>query len=39
MNLMTSQAPIHMPNESSSIDGANFMEQMHQPIPPPYWQQ
>jgi hypothetical protein len=25
--------------ESSSIDGSNFMEQMHQSIPPPYWQQ
>jgi hypothetical protein len=25
--------------ESSSIDGPNFMEQMHQSIPPPYWQQ
>jgi len=39
MNLVTSQAPILMQTESSSIDGANFMEQMHQSIPPPYWQQ
>ncbi|CAF0933490.1 unnamed protein product [Adineta ricciae] len=39
MNLMTSQAQILMPTESSSIDGANFMEQMHPSIPPSYWQQ
>jgi len=25
--------------ESSSIDGPNFMEQMHQSIPQSYWQQ
>jgi hypothetical protein len=25
--------------ESSSIDGSHFMEQMHQSIPPQYWQQ
>jgi hypothetical protein len=25
--------------ESSSMDGPNFMEQMHQSIPPSYWQQ
>jgi hypothetical protein len=37
--MITSQAPIMMPTESSSMDGANFMEQMHQSIPPPYWQQ
>jgi hypothetical protein len=24
---------------SSSIDDPNFMEQMHQSIPPSYWQQ
>ncbi|CAF3425146.1 unnamed protein product [Rotaria sp. Silwood1] len=28
-----------MSTESSSIDGSNFMEQMHQSIPPSYWQQ
>ncbi|CAF3880724.1 unnamed protein product [Rotaria sp. Silwood2] len=28
-----------MSTESSSIDGPNFMEQMHQSIPPSYWQQ
>ena len=28
-----------MPIGSSSIDGQNFMEQMHQSIPPSYWQQ
>ena len=28
-----------MSAESSSIDGPNFMEQMHQSIPPSYWQQ
>lgn len=28
-----------MSAESSSIDGSNFMEQMHQSIPPSYWQQ
>jgi len=39
MNLITSQPPILMPTESSSIDGASFMEHMHQSIPPPYWQQ
>ena len=39
MNLMTSQPPILMPSESSSIDGAGFMEQMHQSIPPSYWPQ
>jgi hypothetical protein len=39
MNLMTSQPPILMPTESSSIDGAGFMEQMHQSIPPSYWPQ
>jgi len=39
MNIITSQAPILMSTESSSIDGAGFMEQMHQSIPPPYWQQ
>jgi hypothetical protein len=40
MSLLTSQGPSHIPTESSSIDGANFMEQMHQSsIPPPYWQQ
>ncbi|UJR25200.1 hypothetical protein I4U23_006553 [Adineta vaga] len=39
MGLMTSQAQILMPTESSSIEGANFMEQMHPSIPPPYWQQ
>jgi hypothetical protein len=39
MNLITSQPPIHMPTESSSIDGGNFMEQMHQSIQPSYWQQ
>ncbi len=39
MDLLSSQAPILMPTESSSIDGAHFMEQMHQSIPPPYWQQ
>jgi hypothetical protein len=39
MNLITSQAQGLMPTESSSIDGANFMEHMHQSIPPPYWQQ
>lgn len=25
--------------ESSSMDGSHFMEQMHQSIPPSYWQQ
>jgi hypothetical protein len=39
MNLITSQPPIHMPTESSSMEGAGFMEQMHQSIPPAYWQQ
>jgi hypothetical protein len=39
MNMITAQAPIMMPTESSSMDGASFMEQMHQSIPPPYWQQ
>jgi hypothetical protein len=39
MNIIPSQGPNHMPTESSSIDGTSFMEQMHQPIPPPYWQQ
>ncbi|CAF0783513.1 unnamed protein product [Rotaria sordida] len=39
MNLMTSQGPMLLPTESSSIDGSNFMEQMHQSIPPSYWQQ
>jgi hypothetical protein len=38
MNLITSQGSILMPTESSSIDGATFIEQMHQSIPP-YWQQ
>jgi hypothetical protein len=28
-----------MSAESSSIDGPNFMEQMHQSMPPSYWQQ
>ncbi len=28
-----------MSAESSSIDGPHFMEQMHQSIPPSYWQQ
>jgi hypothetical protein len=28
-----------LPVESSSMDGPNFMEQMHQSIPPSYWQQ
>ena len=27
-----------MPTESSAIDGPTFMEQMHQSIPPSYWQ-
>ncbi|CAF1208397.1 unnamed protein product [Adineta steineri] len=38
-NMNLSQAQILMPNESSSTDGTNFMEQMHQSIPPSYWQQ
>jgi len=28
-----------MSAESSSIDGSNFLEQMHQSMPPSYWQQ
>ncbi|UJR23688.1 hypothetical protein I4U23_026670 [Adineta vaga] len=28
-----------MSTESSSIDGSNYLEQMHQSIPPSYWQQ
>lgn len=28
-----------MSAESSSMDGPNFMEQMHQSVPPSYWQQ
>lgn len=28
-----------MSTESSSIDGTNYLEQMHQSIPPSYWQQ
>ena len=28
-----------MSAESSSMDGTNFMEQMHQSVPPSYWQQ
>ena len=28
-----------MSTESSSIDGPNFMEQIHQSLPPSYWQQ
>lgn len=39
LSLMTSQPPMLLPTESSSMEGANFMEQMHQAIPPPYWQQ
>ncbi|CAF3354443.1 unnamed protein product [Rotaria sp. Silwood1] len=39
MNLMTSQGSMLLPTESSSIDGPNFMEQMHQSIQPSYWQQ
>lgn len=39
LNLMPSQPPMHLPTESSSMEGASFMEQMHQAIPPPYWQQ
>lgn len=39
MNLMTSQGPMLMQTETSAIDGVGYMEQMHQSIPPPYWQQ
>jgi hypothetical protein len=39
MNMLVSQTSGLMPGESSSIDGNSFMEQMHQSIPPPYWQQ
>ena len=40
MNLMTSQSSVLMPTESSPIDSStSFMEQIHQPMPPPYWQQ
>ena len=39
MNLIGSQPPMLMSAESSSVEGAGFMEQMHQSIPPPYWQQ
>ncbi|CAF4131643.1 unnamed protein product [Rotaria socialis] len=39
MNVLTSQSSMLMPSESSSVDGSNFMEQMHQSIPPSYWQQ
>jgi len=39
MNLMTSQGPMLMQTESSSIDGVGYMEQMHQSIQQPYWQQ
>ena len=28
-----------MTNETSTIDGSHFMEQMHQSLPPQYWQQ
>lgn len=39
LSLIGSQPGMLMPAESSSMEGASFMEQMHQPIPPPYWQQ
>lgn len=39
MGLLTSQGPMLMPSESSSVDGSNYLEQMHQSIPPSYWQQ
>lgn len=39
MNMLTSQSSMLMPGESSSVDGSGFMEQMHQSIPPAYWQQ
>ena len=39
MNLGVGQGSGLIPNESSAIDGASFMEHMHQSIPPSYWQQ
>jgi len=39
LNLNVQQGSTLIPGESSSIDGAAFMEQMHQSIPSSYWQQ
>jgi hypothetical protein len=39
MNLAGGQGSGLIPSESSSIDGPSFMEQMHQSMPPSYWQQ